>query len=508
MEDQLKIVTAGYHERMHRLGLFEPLYKLRNKQGKDQKGNPIDYYGLGMLMLLFFFEQMLMRKKAGTKELAKYYLNLCGDEISLAVKEYEILARTIIETFRPAGGKRCAHTFYNWEKRRTEQAMYSYLKGAKHDLDTNSQYYVLDEHGLELVFATKEFFSEFQLSINQLLLRKQLEKGEFIGALRQIDEMHMNVEQLQQRIIKVKQEIQRNIISDETYQRYEQTIQDVYQRLQRENEEFAELHDFVRETKDRLGYQRTDQRDDQAYQLILKIDIELGVVHHQHSRLLKQSIDLNTTVLKSARESLYFVALDSFNFDQEIVARLVTCPLPVESARRLVKPFLSLERYQGWSPKTVFEPQYIAREESAENNDHFLIITTEEQRLEEERIKKENFTQVMEIIVDLYPAKGEITLGELVAKLKHNGQDDILAHRSFYDFWLLLHQLSPLKLTEFKDDEDTAPFANAPRVLGYDVKQIIVTELPKVIAVNQRYAMQDFSMRLEREERWNMNRNK
>lgn len=86
--------------------------------------------------------------------------------------------------------------------------MYSYLKAAKHDLDTNTQYYVLDEHGLELVFATKEFFSEFQLSINQLLLRKQLEKGEFAGALRQIDEMHMNVEQLQQRII----------ISDETYQ--------------------------------------------------------------------------------------------------------------------------------------------------------------------------------------------------------------------------------------------------------------------------------------------------
>ncbi|HHV16238.1 MAG TPA: DUF342 domain-containing protein [Gelria sp.] len=499
MEDHLKNITSGYRERIHRLGLFEPLYRLRNKQGKDKNGRPIDYYGLGMLMLLFFFEQMLMRKKAGARELARYYSGLVGNELLLDAQEYENLARTIINTFRPPGGKRCTHVFYNWETGKTEEVSYSYLKGAKHDLNAHSQYYVLDDHGLELVFATKEFFSEFQLSINQLLLRKQLEKGEFTSALRQIDEMRMNVEQLQQRIVKVKQEIQRNIISEETYQRYEQTIADVYQRLRRENEEFAELQAFVQETRDRLGYQRTDQRDEKAYQLILQIDIELGEVRHLHSLLLKQSIELNTTVLKSARESLYFVAIDSFNFDQEIVSKLVTTPLPLQAARRLVKPFLSLEKYQGWSALTAFEPQYIAGERTTDSGEQFLSLSPEEQKLQEQKIKQENFTLIMETIADLFAGLEELTLAELVEALEGNGQGYMLEHWSFYQFWLLLHQFSPLNLTNFSNDQDTVPFANAPRVFGHDVKQIIVTEQPEIIAVTRRYEMQNFKLRLERE---------
>jgi len=112
----------------------------------------------------------------------------------------------------------------------------------------------------------------FIIRKNVLKPRKQLEKGEFTGALRQIEEMRMNVEQLQERMRKVKQEIQRNIISDEAYRRYEQTIQDVHRRLQRENEEFEELLAFVHETRDRLSYEKTDRRDQKAYELILRIN--------------------------------------------------------------------------------------------------------------------------------------------------------------------------------------------------------------------------------------------
>lgn len=499
MDDQLKGITSGYHERMHRIGLFEPLYKLKNKNGKDKNGVPIDYYGLGMLTLLFFFEHMLMRRKAGVRELARYLADLTGDDVSLDAKGYESLARSIIETFRPPGGKRSAHHFYNWETRQMEQSLYSYLKAAKHDLETYSQYYVLDEHGLELIFATKEFFSEFQLSINQLLLRKQLEKGEFTGALRQIEEMRMNVEQLQERMRKVKQEIQRNIISDEAYQRYEQTIQDVHQRLQRENEEFEELLIFVHETRDRLSYEKTDRRDQRAYELILRIDGELGEVHYQHSLLLKKSIELNTTVLKAARESLYFVAVNSFNFDQEIVARLIAAPLPVEAARVLVEPILSLEQYQGWSPLTVFAPQYIGGDESTNEEAQFLSVSSEEQKRIDQKIQRQNFTRIMELINQLFEDTKEFTLRQMVEQLKTNGQATLLNHRSFYDFWLLLHQNSPLDIAKFSNnDEQAFPFADAQQVFGKNITKIIVEELPEIISVNERYEIQNFIFQLGR----------
>ena len=52
---ELKNVIANYRERMQRLALFDPLFRLDNKRVTDNSGQPIDYFGLGLLTLLFFF---------------------------------------------------------------------------------------------------------------------------------------------------------------------------------------------------------------------------------------------------------------------------------------------------------------------------------------------------------------------------------------------------------------------------------------------------------------------
>ena len=183
-------VLENYGERIARLSIYEPLLELKRKREKDNSGNPIDYFSLGFITLLFFFENMIIRnREAGVNELAEFFYEINNGKIDLDIEGFRKVARNIINVFRPPSGERNSKTFYNWEKRQEETVYYSLLKASKSDIKSNTQYYTLDEDGLELVFATKEYFSEFQLSINQLLLRKQLEKGEFIGALRQIDEM-------------------------------------------------------------------------------------------------------------------------------------------------------------------------------------------------------------------------------------------------------------------------------------------------------------------------------
>ena len=52
----IKNVTENYKERIQRLALFDPLYKLNNKNTKDKSNNIIDYFSLGLLTLLFFFD--------------------------------------------------------------------------------------------------------------------------------------------------------------------------------------------------------------------------------------------------------------------------------------------------------------------------------------------------------------------------------------------------------------------------------------------------------------------
>ena len=78
---------------MQRLALFDPLFRLDNKRVTDNSGQPIDYFGLGLLTLLFFFENMLLRhNKAGVRELARFFQDVNQGEIDLDVAGFEKLA--------------------------------------------------------------------------------------------------------------------------------------------------------------------------------------------------------------------------------------------------------------------------------------------------------------------------------------------------------------------------------------------------------------------------------
>ncbi|WNS76042.1 replicative DNA helicase [Bacillus sp. DTU_2020_1000418_1_SI_GHA_SEK_038] len=495
MDIELKGITENYRERMQRLALFDPLFRLENKREKDENNQPIDYFGYGLLTLLFFFENMLIRnKKTSIQDLAQYLYTINRGEYSLSLGGFEKVARTIVETFRPPSGKRNEKTFYNWETREYESVHYSILKADRADVSSNTQYYKLDEQGLELVFATKEYFTEFQLSINQLVLRKQLEKGEFVGALRQIDEMHIDVESLRNRMTIVKHEIQRNIISDETYERYKQMVEDINSRLTRENEEFTELHTFVKETKNRLAYDMNSEKEQKAYELILQIDRELGEVHHTHTMLLKESIDLKTTALHAAQEALYFVGIDSFNFKQEITAPLVSKPLPLVASKRLIEPFLKIEQSETWSPLVIFSEQRIETQDGIERTNDFDELSDEVlQELENAQVRK-LFGDIMTLLLKIMEGKDAITLKEVVERIRVE-DPDWLNRRLFYQFWYCLHQRSPI-IHEKREESNESLFEEVLELIKHQYSSIEVEELPEIITVTERFSIQNMKLRL------------
>ena len=495
MDLSIKDITKDYGERVKRISLFEPLYKLQDKRFKDDNGNLVDCFSFGLITLLFFFENMLMRnKKNGVKELGSFFESINEGEVSLNKKGFEELARTIIEVFRPPSGKRNSKTFYNWDTRRSELVQFSILKASMWDNESNTQYYMLDEQGLDLIFATKEYFSEFQISINQLVLRKQLEKGEFVGALRQIDEMRLSVSNLYERIYKIKHEIQRNIISDETYERYKNTVEDINLRLNIESEEFRELREFVRETREKMSYEFKSEKDRKTYELVIEIDKELGEVHYEHSTLLKESIALKTTALQSAQESLYYAGIESFNFNQEVAARFTASPLPLEASRRIINPFLSLEVNNSWSPLSVFSPQRInSNDKNIDKEAYFLDIDEEDIKKELLHLK-EDFKRLMELILQVIGDKNKITLGEIVDYIKDNEARFILNNRIFYSFYMILHQKSPINIGEIEEENI---LSHGLELLKDRYRTLEVIESNTYIKVNDKFTISNMIIKLE-----------
>lgn len=495
----IRELTSGYGERMRRLALFDPLAELDRRNEVDAEDKKIDFKGFGLLTLLFFFEQKLMRQsQAGVKELAAFLQAVSHDQYRLSQDRYQDLARKLIQTFRPTHGKKRSYQYFDWETKQEITIDYSILKANNFDIETNTQYYSLDDDGLELVFATKEFYSEFQLSINQLILRKQLEKGEFKGALRQINEMKIDVEALSERMIKLKHEIQRSIVSDETYKRYKQLLEDIYSRLEREDLEFKELTQFVSETKARLFSRDVHLKEEKTYRFVVRITKELEEVHSDHSSLLDQVVLLNNTTLKVAHESLYYSGVQSFNFDHDLVAKIISDPLPLAAMEGILHPFLKVEENRSWSLLTVFDDQNI-REEN-ENSDHqeFLIARSETQDLYF-KVMHQKYQELMELLLLASENNECSSLSEFMSYLQKINRAEIYEQRYFYDFWLILHQRSPIVRGKGSNipTDDQLSYENIFGLIGDRTLEVI--EGDSVLEISEQFSIQEMYLKLEGE---------
>lgn len=497
-------ILADFSSRMDKLALFEPLFELGRQRRTDLDGKPVAMMELGMLTLLFFFEKKLLRsRKTSAREHEAFLAEATREVYRLESSDIKEIVSRIIRVFRPADGLGYKFTFFDLNNGQERTARTSILKADGHDSQTVTQYYTLDEDGLELVFATKEFYLEFQLSIHQLLLRKQLDKGEFQGALRQIDEMHIDVETLRERIHRIESEIKRSIVSEDTFQRYKNLLEDIDLRLKRESEEFKELLEFVRETRERIYADRELPRNQRAYELIIRIGVELEGVHNEHTRLLQQSYELGNQALRAARESMYYTGMNAFSFEQDVGAFIFGKRLPPESMQGVIAPFIRLEQVELWSPLTVFAQQQlnVRGEESGGQTAFMEMNEAEEDAFSEQR--RLGITRIIGLLMTFFDEENQevVYLSEFIDWLRARKEEQLLDSRGFYDCWLILHQRSPISHTGWTDSGDESRGnsglleAVAEELQG---KTLNVMETGEVLRVTQRYEIQE--MRIERTE--------
>lgn len=450
------MALENFSERMSRILLFAPLYRLRGRKLRRKDGTETTAMELGLMTLLFFFDRMLDgRKDTGIRELAGFLQSETNSQLSDSFADYEKLARDIVQVFRPTTGRRNAEPFLDWSSKQERTAEFSYLKADKADVSSNAQYYVLDEQGLELVFATKEYFNEYQLSINQLILRKQLEKGQFTLALRQVEEMRLDVETLHGRIVRIRREIHRSIVSEETLKHYQKIVRDLNERLKSEEDQFKELKTFISETKQRIQNNVDQDPERKAYDSIMTVEQRLDTVHGKHRRLLELGIELGTSALAAAEEALYFSGIDAFNFDSDVANRFFATPLPLDASRRLIEPFLPVAHAAVWSPLDVFAPQRLERFEREGREEAFPDETLAEGDSAEARANlRRHYGRIVD---DLLAFLGDGTTTTLEAFLSYEDEHcpDALEEKQFYIFWMILHRRQCVRFDEDHLSEDS-----------------------------------------------------
>jgi hypothetical protein len=63
-----------------------------------------------------------------------------------------------------------------------------------------------------MLFKTKEMYNELQVSITQLYLRQQIQKGVFDGALRSVEELALAVRNEKQKVRELEERIIRDVL--------------------------------------------------------------------------------------------------------------------------------------------------------------------------------------------------------------------------------------------------------------------------------------------------------
>jgi hypothetical protein len=297
-------------------------------------------------------------------------------------------------------------------------------------------------------------------------------------------------------MVKLEHELKRNIVSEETFGRYKELLEDIYMRLQMENEEFEELRQFVKETKDRVHAETIRQADQRPYELILRISGELEKVHGDHSILFHQSMVLKSHALSAAQESLYYTGLDSFNFDQDIGSLLFSTPLPPEAMKGVLAPFFPVEETKTWSLLTVWAEQNIMEDGAGEErDDKFLEIGGDSDELRYQTVQQKLYKLLMEQLLLTMEESGRAELKPFIDRFETSEYSRLLRERSFYDFWIYLHQRSPLRAddSEGGQGETQGAWLDAMYALLGN-RCLIVTELPDSIRVNERFTIQNMQI--------------
>lgn len=233
-----------------------------------------------------------------------------------------------------------------------------------------------------------------------------------------------------------------------------------------------------------------------AYEMILKVDPALEKVHSEHRNLLNGSIELKTGALEAAKQAIYFVGIDIFNFEQELTNRLFTEVLPVKTSGVLIQPFLPMPRYRAWSPVSVFAKQRIEKTNKEVSGRKFseLDLNEEEEKEKKKAILRSEFKAIGEMV--LGPMLRRCTLGEIIEFVRKEAPD-LLQKRMFYHFWLVLHQKSPLVWEEI---DAKHLLGGLKKLMPIQIKKTEILELKEILKVQEGFEIQNMIVRIQKGE--------
>ncbi len=420
--------------------LFRPLLDLE----RSQTFAGYDLVSLGLATLLFILENMLQSpgKPCGHAEIRRFLRRTMrdmhgedpGEETAGEMEEY------LLERLRN-GGRRFSYSYADPGEGGAEDVTFELIAVDDYEHEGRWVSFKLTEHGLELIFRTREMSRELRVGIYQLYLRQQLERGTFDGALEALEALQMEVRSQLERLDNFEYRIYhslRSVRPEEFRRQYERTREV----LEAEQRQFQHLKALIEsERRSRENITAPTEVDLRALYQLKMIEQELNRVSNEHSRLLARRMGVDNLLLRELRAEVQKGFRVRFRPEDELLDPLLSRPdAGAERVRGAVESLLHPRLPTYFNPLKSMHRQVLwgAAEEESEEIEEVIDGELEEEagRLNSER----RCIRYLSAVARLALRGSTFTLRELLRAQPEDERLTMSRCRDFFQLMMHLHQ--------------------------------------------------------------------
>lgn len=446
-----------FNERMKNLA---PFIHLSKKLGGAQKYENFDMVSIGFGVLLFILENMLIgREECSIDDIAGFLQMVIKDSygVYLTQEEAKEMAFYIRDAISGSGGEVVDFKFKNLETKKDESIPLKFIDTSYYEIKKSARYKLTDQ-GMEVLFKTREIYSEFRINVTQLYLKQQIEKGVFSGALQTVNELNLQVRQLRERLESLLLNIRQNVLAID-FEDLKKLFASIKEQFERERREFRNIKRILKEQRsniEKINYNDLGERELNNLEQIKLLSQRLDIATSEHDRLFNEKLDIIGEYLRTIEIRLRQGVSEYIDFEKSIFDVLISKNLEFDVLKSILSPlFVNKVSQKAFNPFKAFDYQRVKGEDEEEEGEKIdiekqMLIKEEEERKEREKRDEKIGAYLLAILEEAF----EREVSSLSMAIKRIS-GEYLKHVSYdFDFYSLIMILHQHKYIDFKDLDD------------------------------------------------------
>jgi hypothetical protein len=451
-----------FSERMKNLAPFIHLIK---KLTSLQKYEEYDMVSIGFGVMLFILENMLIgREECDIDEIAGFLQEVIYHSYSRHITQDEAkeMAFYIRDSIAGSGGEVFPYPYKDLETGMDDTVPVKLIDTSYYEIKKTAKYKLTDQ-GMELLFKTREIYSEFRINVTQLYLKQQIEKGVFTGALQTVNELNLQVRQLRERLEALVLNIRQNVLGVD-FEELKKLFARIQEQFKIERKEFANIKRILnvqRDNIEKISYEDLSEKELRDLSNISNLYERLNITVSEHDMLFKEKLDIIGEYLRMLEFRLKQGISEFIDFEKSIFDVIMSKDLKVDVLHSILSPIIvNMGKYKQFNIMKAVDYQRVRTEEEEEQV--YIDLEEEmEQREKEikEQVEKRNnkieyyFEKILEEVYQVYNQRNKDTVVETTLEAVLERFDDDAYNRAssdfdFYSLVMMLHQNKELDIVE------------------------------------------------------------